>query len=77
MYMAPLRNPLDPSKPINFIIFGSFCVEGAFGNMLTSIVPNSYFWKRLGARDMTVFGSHVGPDKIHQQLPTYIEDETL
>ena len=29
--------------------------------MLTSIVSNSHFGKRLGTRDMTIFGSHVGP----------------
>ena len=28
---------------------------------LTSIVSNSPFWKRPGARDMTIFGSDVGP----------------
>ena len=33
---------------------------GALGDMLNSIVSNSHFWKRLGARDMTIFGSHVG-----------------
>ena len=29
--------------------------------MLNSIVSNSHFWKRPGARDMTIFMSHVGP----------------
>ena len=33
----------------------------ALGNILTSIVSNSHFWKRPGARDMIVFGSHVSP----------------
>ena len=32
----------------------------AFGNMLNSIVSNSQFGKRPGARDMTIFGFHVG-----------------
>ena len=29
--------------------------------MLSIIVSNSHFWKWLGARDMTIFGVHVGP----------------
>ena len=33
----------------------------ALGNILTSIVSNSHFGKRPGARDVTVFGYHVGP----------------
>ena len=33
----------------------------ALGEMLNSIVSNSHFGKRLGARDMTIVGSHVGP----------------
>jgi len=33
---------------------------GTLGNILTSIVSNSLFGKRPGARDMTMFRSHVG-----------------
>ena len=58
VYMAHLGSPLDPSKPINLIIFDFFWV--VIGNMLTSIVSNSRFGKRPGARNMTIFGSHVG-----------------
>ena len=77
MYMAPLGVPLDPSKPINPIRVGSFWVRGAFGNMLTSIVPNSHFRKRPGARDMTIFGSHVGPHNFIGYYRRILKDETL
>ena len=30
---------------------------GALGDILTSIVLNSHFWKRTEAPDMTIFGS--------------------
>ena len=33
---------------------------GAFGDILGSIVSNSHFGKRSGARDMAIFGSYVG-----------------
>ena len=49
---------LDSSKLINLIISGSLWVYEAVGDMLTSIVSNSDFGKRLGARDMTIFGTH-------------------
>ena len=32
----------------------------ALGDTLSIIVSNSRFGKRLGARDRTIFGSHVG-----------------
>ena len=32
----------------------------ALGNILTSIVPNSHFGRRLWVRDMAIFRSHVG-----------------
>ena len=60
-----LGDPLDISKPINLIIFGPFCVREALGNMLTSIITNCHFGKRPGAGDMTILGSHVGPNNIH------------
>ena len=47
--MAPLGIPLDPSKPVNFIIFDSFWVGRALGNMLTSILSNFDFGERPGA----------------------------
>ena len=34
----------------------------ALGDMLSIIVSNSLFGKRLGARDMTIFGFHLGPN---------------
>jgi len=52
-----MRTPLDPSKLSNLIMFGC----GTLGNILTSIVSNSLFGKRPGARDMTMFRCHVGP----------------
>ena len=55
-----MRTPLDPSKLSNLIIVGPFWMCGTLGNILTSIVSNSLFGKRPGARDMTMFRSHVG-----------------
>ena len=46
---------------MNFMIFESFWVCEALGNILTTIVSNSHFGKRPGPRDMTIFESHVGP----------------
>ena len=60
MYMASPWSPPSTSKLMNFLIFGLFWVRMALGNMLTSIVSNSHFGKRLVARDMTIFGCHVG-----------------
>ena len=59
MYMAVSGEPGEPSKLINSFCFKFFWVGGAFGNILIGIVPNSHFGKRRGARDMTIFGSHV------------------
>ena len=56
MYMAPQRNPPDPSKKNEFDVFESFWVRGTPGNILTSILPNYHFGKRLGAQDMTILG---------------------
>ena len=61
---------LDPSKLMNFIILGSLWVHEALGDMLTSIVSNSHFGKRPGARDMTIFGCHVGP-----HIPNFVYRE--
>ncbi len=58
--MAPLGEALDPSKLIISILFDAFWVCGVHGNILTRIVSNSHFWKRLGAGDMTIVGFHVG-----------------
>ena len=52
--------------------FWALLGEGALGDILTRIVSNSYFGKRPGARDMTVFGSSVGSHNIHWYLSTYI-----
>ena len=62
MYMAVLEDLLDPPKLINFIVSEPL---GALGNILNGIVSNSHAGKRPGARDMTIFGSHVGPHNIH------------
>lgn len=66
MYMASWGTPLDPSKLINLIIFDPFLVCGALGNILTAIVSNYHFGKRLGARDMTIFGFHFGGHNIQR-----------
>ena len=58
---ASPRNSLDPSQLINFLIVNPFWSRGAHDNILTSFVSNSHFGKRSVARDMTIFGSHVGP----------------
>ena len=64
---APLRawSPPGglPSTPqlLDFIAFGFFWVDAAFGNILSSIVLNSHFGKRPVARDITIFGSHFLP----------------
>ena len=55
------REALDPSKLMNLILFDSFLVRGTLGNTLISSLPNSHSGKRLVARDMTMFVSHVGP----------------
>ena len=65
MYVAPLGDPLDLSKPIHLFVFGSFWAGEALSNMLTCIVSTYHFWKRLGVRVMSIFGSHVGPRNIH------------
>ena len=59
--MAPLWDRPDPSKLINSIIFDPIWAREVLDNILTSIVSNSHFGKRPGARDMSIFGSHVGP----------------
>ena len=60
MYMAAPGNRPALSKLANFIIFGSVWVKGGLDNILTSIVSNYDVGKRLGARDITICGSHVG-----------------
>ena len=55
VYATP-RGALDLLKLINLIVFGCLWVYGALGDILTSIVSNSHFWKRSEARDMTIFG---------------------
>ena len=49
----------DLSKLTNLIIFVSFWVTDAFGNMLASILVNSYFGKRPGVRDMLLVSAMV------------------
>ena len=56
---VPRGAPLDPSKLMIFIIFDPLWVCEALGDILTSIVSNSYFGKRPGAREITTFGSIV------------------
>ena len=52
----------------------------ALGDIVFSIVSNSYFGKRSGARYMTIFGSHVGPlipnidyFKVYEDIQRYME----
>ena len=45
----------------DFIIFDTFWVSGALGNISTSTVSNSYFETRPVAREMSIFGSHFLP----------------
>ena len=54
MYMVPLGEALDPTKHFISIIFDPLWVCEAHGNILASIVSNSYFGKRLVARDMII-----------------------
>ena len=55
------EGPSDPSELIACTIFESFWVERTLDMILTSVVSNSHFGKRPVARDMTIFGSNVGP----------------
>ena len=48
-------------KTYEFIIYDPFWLDGALRNMLTSMLPNLHFGKRVGAQDMIIFGLHVGP----------------
>ena len=57
MHYTNIRNLC---KQYNFIMFKPVWVKGTLGNILTSIVSNSYFGERPVVGDMTVFGSHVG-----------------
>ena len=50
-----------PFKNYEFHYFGPLWANGALGDILTSIVSNSHFGKRLVARDMTICGFYVGP----------------
>ena len=65
MYMATLGPP-RPFKTYEFYNFRHFWMREALSNVLTSIVSNSHSGKRPGTRDMTIFGSHVGPRNIHR-----------
>ena len=58
--MVSLEGRPDPSKLIILIRFDPFWVYRALGNILKSIVSNSHFGKRPGARDMTILRCHVG-----------------
>ena len=52
---------LDPSKLNDVLALVALWVNGALGDILSSIVSNSHFRKRPVARDMTIFGSHILP----------------
>ena len=60
MYMLPRFSP-DPSKIRILILFDPFWVCDPVGNVLTSIVSNSYLGKRPVAREMSILGSLVDP----------------
>ena len=59
-YLGVLSSPFGPYKLNILIILGALWMYRAIGDMLSIIVSNSHFWKRLGARDVTIFGYHVG-----------------
>ena len=68
--MVTLRGPpLDPSKHIILIILGALWVYGALGDILSSIMSNSHFRKRPGARDMMICFAIFKPLRA---LPSYI-----
>ncbi len=59
--VTPRGRPLDTSKLIILIILEALWVHEALGDMLTSIVSNSHFGNRPGAKDMIIiiiFSSH-------------------
>ena len=64
-----LTNPII--SPFKGTMGMSFWVREALCNMLTSIVSNTPFGKRPGARDMTVFGSQVDFNNIPGEFLTY------
>ena len=43
------------------MIFASLWVYQTLFGHIQSFVSNSDFWNRPGARDITIFGSHVDP----------------
>ena len=65
------------SKLMNFIILGSFWLGEALVNMLTSIVSNSHFGKRPGARDMTIFGFMLATIIFIGNYQLMLKDETF
>ena len=59
--MAPLGDPLAPSKPSCFIIFGSFRVRGPLSNMLTSVFVKFSFWEMAWGVRYVYFGVPCWP----------------
>ena len=57
MYMVPPGEALDPFKLIISMVFEPLWVYGLLGDMLTSIVSNSHFGKRLVAKVMIILSS--------------------
>ena len=55
--ITPEGPSLDVLKLIILFLLGALWVCGALGDILTSIVSNSQFWKRSEAREMTICGS--------------------
>jgi len=54
--------PLDPSKLFKLLYFDSFWIGESFGYISISILPDSQFGKRPGARDMIIlFASIISP----------------
>ena len=65
MYMVMSSTP-DPLKLIALVFVEFFWMRGTLSCTLISILPNSHFGKRLGARTMTLLGSHVGFHNIQK-----------
>ena len=67
--VIPGGSSVGPSKLISLIIFDSFWMYGALGDILTSLVSNSHFGKRREARDTRFSFPFLRPSAPGPSLP--------
>ena len=69
--MGAPGGPFAFSKPMTGFSFDSFWVRTTLSHIVTIRSPNLNSAKWLGARDMTMFRSHVSPYIIHLGIPMH------